>query len=130
MSVADNIGYSLRVAGVPRSTREARVKTVADSLGLAEFLRRKPGQLSCAETGRRERAARASREKIFMSAEWGKEGAAGRSEGVACHYVANHGVYQNPWRVKILLLLQRKERINISGYYDALPLKRGRIFLF
>jgi hypothetical protein len=59
-----------------------------------------------------------------------KKGQQGGNEGVACHYVANLGVYQNPLRVKILLLLQRKERINISGYYDALPLKRGRIFLF
>jgi sn-glycerol 3-phosphate transport system ATP-binding protein len=54
MSVADNIGYSLKVAGVPRNTREARVKTVAESLGLGEFLRRKPGQLS---GGQRQRVA-------------------------------------------------------------------------
>ncbi|MEI8178947.1 sn-glycerol-3-phosphate ABC transporter ATP-binding protein UgpC [Aestuariivirga sp.] len=54
MSVADNIGYSLKVAGVPRSTRETRVKAVAESLGLGEFLRRKPGQLS---GGQRQRVA-------------------------------------------------------------------------
>ena len=54
MSVADNIGYSLKVAGVPRHTREARVKAVAYSLGLGEFLRRKPGQLS---GGQRQRVA-------------------------------------------------------------------------
>ncbi|MEI7600705.1 MAG: sn-glycerol-3-phosphate ABC transporter ATP-binding protein UgpC [Aestuariivirga sp.] len=54
MSVADNIGYSLKVAGVPRNTRETRVKAVAESLGLGEFLRRKPGQLS---GGQRQRVA-------------------------------------------------------------------------
>ena len=54
MSVADNIGYSLKVAGVPRHTRDARVNAVAESLGLTEFLRRKPGQLS---GGQRQRVA-------------------------------------------------------------------------
>ncbi|MCA3555628.1 sn-glycerol-3-phosphate ABC transporter ATP-binding protein UgpC [Aestuariivirga sp.] len=54
MSVAQNIGYSLKIARVPRAEREARVKTVAETLGLGEFLARKPGQLS---GGQRQRVA-------------------------------------------------------------------------
>ena len=54
MTVAENIGYALRVAGLPRAARQAKVKAVADSLGLAEFLDRKPAQLS---GGQRQRVA-------------------------------------------------------------------------
>ncbi len=54
MSVGENIGYSLRVAGLSKRQRLAKVQVVADSLGLGEFLSRKPGQLS---GGQRQRVA-------------------------------------------------------------------------
>ncbi|HET6224507.1 MAG TPA: sn-glycerol-3-phosphate ABC transporter ATP-binding protein UgpC [Dongiaceae bacterium] len=54
MTVADNIGYALKVAGVPRAERVARVAKVADTLGLTEFLDRKPAALS---GGQRQRVA-------------------------------------------------------------------------
>jgi sn-glycerol 3-phosphate transport system ATP-binding protein len=56
MTVADNIGYALKVAGVDRATRLARVREVARSVGLTEFLDRRPGQLS---GGQRQRVAMA-----------------------------------------------------------------------
>ncbi|HVO01152.1 MAG TPA: sn-glycerol-3-phosphate ABC transporter ATP-binding protein UgpC [Candidatus Cybelea sp.] len=54
MSVADNIGYALKVAGVAKAERKARIAKVAESLGLAELLDRKPGTLS---GGQRQRVA-------------------------------------------------------------------------
>ena len=54
MTVGENIGYALKVAGLARRERDARVKAVADALGLSEFLSRKPGQLS---GGQRQRVA-------------------------------------------------------------------------
>lgn len=54
MSVAENIGYPLKVAGVPRAERAARVRAVAESLALSEHLARRPGQLS---GGQRQRVA-------------------------------------------------------------------------
>src|SRR5262245_7370813 len=54
MTVAENIGYALKVAGVPKSERMARVTRVADTLGLADFLDRKPSALS---GGQRQRVA-------------------------------------------------------------------------
>ena len=56
MSVEENIGYALKVAGVARAERAARVATVAETVGLAGFLDRKPGQLS---GGQRQRVAMA-----------------------------------------------------------------------
>jgi sn-glycerol 3-phosphate transport system ATP-binding protein len=56
MSVADNIGYALRVAGVPRVERRTRVEAMAKIVGLEGFLDRKPGQLS---GGQRQRVAMA-----------------------------------------------------------------------
>jgi sn-glycerol 3-phosphate transport system ATP-binding protein len=56
MTVAENIGYALKVAGVPKSERTARVEATAKSVGLTEFLDRKPGQLS---GGQRQRVAMA-----------------------------------------------------------------------
>lgn len=56
MSVAENIGYGLKVAGVPKTERAARVQAVARTVGLDEFLDRKPGQLS---GGQRQRVAMA-----------------------------------------------------------------------
>jgi sn-glycerol 3-phosphate transport system ATP-binding protein len=54
MSVADNIGYALKVAGLKKAERQARVARVAEIVGLTEFLDRKPGQLS---GGQRQRVA-------------------------------------------------------------------------
>jgi sn-glycerol 3-phosphate transport system ATP-binding protein len=54
MTVAENIGYALKVAGTRKAERRARVEAVAQSLGLAELLDRKPGTLS---GGQRQRVA-------------------------------------------------------------------------
>ncbi len=56
MTVAGNIGYALKVAGMPRAERDEKVRAVAKSVGLEEFLDRKPGQLS---GGQRQRVAMA-----------------------------------------------------------------------
>jgi sn-glycerol 3-phosphate transport system ATP-binding protein len=56
MTVGENIGYALKVARVPKAERQLRVETVAKSVGLTEFLDRKPGQLS---GGQRQRVAMA-----------------------------------------------------------------------
>ena len=54
MTVGENIGYALKVAGVPKAERQARIARVAETLGLAEFLDRKPAALS---GGQRQRVA-------------------------------------------------------------------------
>ena len=46
MSVRRNLGFPLRNAGVSKAETEARVRGVAESLGLSELLDRKPAQLS------------------------------------------------------------------------------------
>src|SRR3954464_8096884 len=46
MTVGENIGYALKVAGLRKAERRARVEAVAQSLGLSDFLDRKPGTLS------------------------------------------------------------------------------------
>ena len=56
MTVAENIGYALKVAGVPKAERLARVTETAKSVGLGDFMDRKPGQLS---GGQRQRVAMA-----------------------------------------------------------------------
>ncbi len=56
MTVAENIGYALKVAGLPRAERLAKVAAVGSSVGLTEFLDRRPGQLS---GGQRQRVAMA-----------------------------------------------------------------------
>ena len=56
MSVADNIGYSLKVAGVPKPQRRAQVEEVATSVGLETYLDRRPANLS---GGQRQRVAMA-----------------------------------------------------------------------
>lgn len=56
MTVSENIGYALKVAGVPKAERLARIAATAKSVGLADFLDRKPGQLS---GGQRQRVAMA-----------------------------------------------------------------------
>src|SRR5437773_11844605 len=54
LSVADNVGYPLRIRGVPSSERAAAVAAVADSLEVSHLLARKPRQLS---GGQRQRIA-------------------------------------------------------------------------
>ena len=54
MSVAQNIGYSLKVAGVPSAERTERIRAVARILELEPLLDRKPAALS---GGQRQRVA-------------------------------------------------------------------------
>jgi multiple sugar transport system ATP-binding protein len=54
MSVADNMGFALKLAKVPKDEIEQRVKEAADILGLTEYLERKPKALS---GGQRQRVA-------------------------------------------------------------------------
>jgi len=46
MTVRQNIGYPLRIAGLPRAQVDAKVEKVAATLGLTDKLAQKPGQLS------------------------------------------------------------------------------------
>jgi multiple sugar transport system ATP-binding protein len=54
MSVADNMGFALKMAKVPSDKRRDRVEKAAELLGLTEYLDRKPKQLS---GGQRQRVA-------------------------------------------------------------------------
>jgi multiple sugar transport system ATP-binding protein len=54
MTVANNMGFALRLAGVPKAQRDAKVKDAARILQLEPLLDRKPGQLS---GGQRQRVA-------------------------------------------------------------------------
>jgi len=54
MSVADNMGFALKLAKVEKSEIDRRVREAADILGLTEFLERKPKALS---GGQRQRVA-------------------------------------------------------------------------
>jgi sn-glycerol 3-phosphate transport system ATP-binding protein len=54
MTVAENIGYALKVAGLSKAERSKKVGAVAATLGLADLLERKPLQLS---GGQRQRVA-------------------------------------------------------------------------
>jgi multiple sugar transport system ATP-binding protein len=54
MTVADNMGFSLRLAGVPRAERRAKVAEAARILQLEQLLDRKPKELS---GGQRQRVA-------------------------------------------------------------------------
>ena len=54
MSVAENMGFALKMAGVNKSERAERVRDAAKLLGLEEFLDRKPKALS---GGQRQRVA-------------------------------------------------------------------------
>ena len=56
MTVGANIGYALKVGGMARAARDTRVREVARSVGLEDFIDRKPGQLS---GGQRQRVAMA-----------------------------------------------------------------------
>ena len=46
MTVRQNIGYPLRIAGLPRARIDDKVEKVASTLGLTDKLAQKPGQLS------------------------------------------------------------------------------------
>src|ERR687887_497501 len=54
MSVAENMGFALKLKGVPKQERERKVAEVAKILGLEQFLNRKPKALS---GGQRQRVA-------------------------------------------------------------------------
>jgi len=54
MTVADNMGFALKMAGVPKAERDQRVLEAAHLLGLESFLGRKPKALS---GGQRQRVA-------------------------------------------------------------------------
>jgi len=54
MLILDNIGYPLKVRGIPRGEIRRRVTEVAESLKIAELLDRRPAQLS---GGQQQRAA-------------------------------------------------------------------------
>ena len=54
MTVAENIGFALKLRHVPKTEVAGRVAEVAKILGLSEHLKRKPGQLS---GGQRQRVA-------------------------------------------------------------------------
>jgi multiple sugar transport system ATP-binding protein len=54
MTVAQNIGFSLKLAGLPKAEVERRVSGAARTLQLEDWLNRKPGQLS---GGQRQRVA-------------------------------------------------------------------------
>lgn len=54
LNVAENIVFGLKVRGVGRGERDARLKRVADIVGLSHLLERKPSQLS---GGQRQRVA-------------------------------------------------------------------------
>jgi sn-glycerol 3-phosphate transport system ATP-binding protein len=54
LSVGENIVFGLRVRGIARADRDARLKRVADMVGLTQLLDRKPAQLS---GGQRQRVA-------------------------------------------------------------------------
>lgn len=67
MSVAENIGYSLKVAGTAKAERRAHVEEMARALGLEPYLDRKPANLS---GGQRQRVAMARamirKPKVFL----------------------------------------------------------------
>jgi multiple sugar transport system ATP-binding protein len=54
MSVRDNIGFGLKMAGVPKTEIQAKVSEAAEVLGMSDLLNRKPRQLS---GGQRQRVA-------------------------------------------------------------------------
>lgn len=56
MNVANNISFALRLARRPKAEVDAKVKQVAEMVGLTDFLHRKPGALS---GGQRQRVAMA-----------------------------------------------------------------------
>lgn len=67
MTLFDNIGYPLKVRRTPRKALEARVREVADHLGISDLLDRRPAQVS---GGQQQRAAVARalvhKPKVFL----------------------------------------------------------------
>src|SRR5690625_6058936 len=57
MSVADNMGFALKIAGRPKAEIRKRVEDAAEILDLSEYLDRKPKALS---GGQRQRVAMGS----------------------------------------------------------------------
>ena len=53
-TVAENIGFSLNLRGIPKAEIRDKVEAAAQLLGLTEYLKRRPGQLS---GGQRQRVA-------------------------------------------------------------------------
>jgi len=54
MTVEENIGFNLRISGVPKAEVRTRARAAAETLGLTDLLNRKPSQLS---GGQRQRVA-------------------------------------------------------------------------
>jgi multiple sugar transport system ATP-binding protein len=54
MTVEENMGFALRMRGMPKAQRAEKVRAAAQSLGLTDLLSRKPGELS---GGQRQRVA-------------------------------------------------------------------------
>src|SRR6478736_4393341 len=54
MTVAENMGFALKIAGVPKGEREAKVREAAEVLQLGPLLARRPKELS---GGQRQRVA-------------------------------------------------------------------------
>lgn len=54
LTVAENIGFGLKIRGINKTQRRAKVEEVAASLGLSPYLDRRPGELS---GGQRQRVA-------------------------------------------------------------------------
>lgn len=54
MTAGENIGYALKVAGVPKAERQRRVREVAKIVGLEDLLERRPAAMS---GGQRQRVA-------------------------------------------------------------------------
>src|SRR5689334_20348799 len=67
MTIAENVGYGLKVKGVPRATRKGQVAEVLDMVRLGSYGDRKPVQLS---GGQRQRVALArsivNRPKVLL----------------------------------------------------------------
>jgi multiple sugar transport system ATP-binding protein len=63
MTVADNMGFALKIAGVDRAERDQRVREAAAMLGVQDFLDRKPKALS---GGQRQWVAMVRNPKVFL----------------------------------------------------------------